>query len=194
MIFGCGRSKSDKKSADWVSPLQKEMNDVDSSAKAHANTESAFEAWVKLGDIYNENAMYEKAEGYYFQAFGTTSVESKKTAAKYSLAFTYENRKNTDKAISSLNDVLSSTFKAVHEDATLALARNYEKMGKADKAKELYAQFKPKFPEFAFPENGGSAGSKEQINEIHFQISMLGFVFRHSYRLRSRNLLSQCSF
>ena len=137
----------------------KKLQEVDAT---FGNTRSAYEARLKLGDLYYNHSEFSKAVPWYEKASDTAPNNFEKAVAFSSLGYTQENLGKPSEAIQAFQKALNLGEGSLKGDLLLGLARSYEAMHDSANARSTYDRILSELP------NTDSAKSAEIFkSQIH---------------------------
>jgi len=118
--------------------------------QTYAGTRPAFEAHLKLGDLYYDHGNYAKSLPWFQKAIEAAPGKLEKALALSSLAYTYENLSQHLEAIQTYQKANSLGQPSVKGDLLLGIARCYEALHDSAKARSTYDQILTELPNSEF--------------------------------------------
>ncbi|MEO5970040.1 MAG: tetratricopeptide repeat protein [Bdellovibrionia bacterium] len=118
--------------------------------QSYTGTRSAFEARVKLGDLYYDHGDYAKGLPWFQKAVDSAPAKLEKALALSSLGYTYENLSQHNEAIQAYQKANSLGQASVKGDLLLGIARCYEALHDSAKARSTYDQILTELPNTEF--------------------------------------------
>ncbi len=118
--------------------------------QSFTGTRSAFEARLKLGDLYYNHGDYAKALPWFQKAIDSAPAKLEKALALSSLGYTYENLSQLNDAIQSYQKANNLGQSSVKGDLLLGIARCYEALHDSAKARSTYDQILTELPNTEF--------------------------------------------
>jgi tetratricopeptide (TPR) repeat protein len=118
--------------------------------QSYAGTRPAFEARLKLGDLYYNHGDYSKSLPWFQKAVDSSPGKLEKALALSSLGYTYENLSQHNEAIQAYQKANSLGQPTVKGDLLLGIARCYEALHDSVKARSTYDQILTELPNTEF--------------------------------------------
>lgn len=118
--------------------------------QSFTGTRSAFEARLKLGDLYYNHGDYAKSLPWFQKAVDSAPGKLEKALALSSVGYTYENLAQQNEAIQSYQKANSLGQPTVKGDLLLGIARCYEALHDSAKARSTYDQILTELPNTEF--------------------------------------------
>lgn len=116
----------------------------------YGKTRPAFDARLKLGDLYFQHGAFDKALPWYKKAAETAPGHFEKTLALSSLAYLNENAGKLNEAIQSYQQAIDIGEVSLKGDLLLGLARCYEAIHDSAKARSIYDKIITDLPNSEF--------------------------------------------
>lgn len=114
--------------------------------KSFKGTRSAFEARLKLGDLYYDHGDYAKSLPWFQKAADSAPGKLEQALALSSLGYAYENLSQLNEAIQFYQKANNLGQSSVKGDILLGIARCYEALHDSAKARSTYDQILTELP------------------------------------------------
>ena len=116
-------------------------------------TRPAFEARLKLGNLYFNHGNFEKALPWFQKAVDTAPAKLEKALALSAVGYTYENLGKGNTAIQSFQKAIDLGESSVKGELLIAIARCYEEIHDTAKARSTYDQILSELPNTEYAKN-----------------------------------------
>jgi tetratricopeptide (TPR) repeat protein len=133
------RAQNEKISGDASTVFPESIQSYQKIIRDFSGTLAAFEAQLKLGDLYQEKGPIHLAIASYEAAVQSAPKKWERLLALYSLGYAYEANKEYPKAIEQFRKAMDLK-EGMKGELMLALARNQILAGAPDQAKKTYEQ------------------------------------------------------
>ncbi len=140
-------SKISKTDSDWENKIKTNLDKSIELSKKYMGTNSAYEGFIKLGNLYYERTQMDKALNYFDLAIQSSTHKKLKVAAMYMKAYTLENLSKIDESMNLHSMIITENIKPFKADSMLALARLKANKGEKKAAFDLYSDFLTQFPD-----------------------------------------------
>jgi len=121
----------------------KKLKDIDQN---FGRTRSAFEARLKLGDLYFNHGEFSKALPWYEKAVGSATGNFEKTLALSSLGYANESLEKPADALQAFQKAVNLGEGSLKGDLLLGVARSYEAVHDSAKARSTYDKILVELP------------------------------------------------
>ena len=119
----------------------------------YGKSRPAYEARLKLGNLYFNHGNYEKALPWYQKAVDTSASKFDKSLALSLVGYAYENLGKGTSAIESFQKAIDLGEKSLRGDLLMAIARCYETVNDVAKARSTYDRILSDLPNTEYAKN-----------------------------------------
>ncbi len=140
----------DFKRMDVDAQFPKSIQELKAVEESFSHTRAAFDARLKLADLYYNHGDYQKAHAWYEKAVDTAPGNFEKALALSSLGYVKENLGKPAEAIQTYQKAINLGEGSLKGDLLMGIARGYEAVHDTPKARSTYDQILIDLPNTEF--------------------------------------------